>query len=633
VLAEQSTSDNSLLAVTCSPVGLAVASLAGYLLYANQSFLELLGLDPDAVRTRSNIRQASGGHISAAVLDAVAREGHEQQIRISQPVETGSRELLCSVSRVTQNATPMYLVLALQDFTAAASDGRRALQRALDWSAAQRLIGACSWRMSLDSQGSDIRRGVLDWSPQIDVLLAGSAPPTSLQDYLRLVVPEDRDRLLEAIDRAIAQGTQYTVDYDLLDHTGAVRNMRSSGIAFTDAGESGCKLTGIEIDISGMQSHSEHALLLESLLEGIDAPVYMVDRKFRYLCFNSAHADRMEATYGSRLRVGGSALEAIVDPPRRRRLASLLGRVFNGELMVKETEFESDRAGPSQWFDISFSPTRDAQGAIVGAVAVGKDISALKRAHHRHEHLNEELKRRVEQRTAELNAANHDLNVFLASISKDLQSLLHSLDAALLQAQREMTHVHADNAQVRLRKAREATAHMEVLVQDLLQLSCTAGHALRIEHIDLDELVREILRDLADSLKGRKIELDICRLPAIDTDRALVRQVFQNLLGNAIKFTATCKPARIRVWAEQIGGERVWSVADNGVGFSMQDAERVFAPFVRLHPELNVLGTGMGLMIVKRAVGQLGGRVWSESSPGRGATFHFTLSGRRAETE
>ena len=632
MLAAQSTSDHSLLAVTCSPVGLAVASLAGYLLYANQSFLERLGLDPGAVATRSNIRQASGGHISAAALNAVVREGREQQIRISRSVGAGNRELLCSISRVTQNTTPMCLVLALQDFTDAALDDRRALQRALQWSEAQRLIGACSWRMNLDSQGDDIRRGVLDWSPQVDVLLAGSVPPASLQEYLRLVVPEDRDRLLDAIDRAIAQGTPYTVDYDLLDPTGVVRKMRSSGIAFADAAESGSQLMGIEIDISRMQSRSEHALLLESLLEGIDAPVYMVDRKLRYLCFNSAHADRMSAMYGSQLRVGGSALEAIADPPRRRRLASLLGRVFKGEFMVKETEFESDRAGPSQWFDISFSPTRDAQGAIVGAVAVGKDISALKRAHHRHEHLNEELKRRVEERTAELNAANHDLNVFLASISKDLQSLLHSVDAALLQAQREMTHVHADNAQVRLRNAREATAHMRVLVQDLLQLSCTAGRALQIEHMDMDGLVREILRELADSLKGREIKLDICRLPAIDADRALVRQVFQNLLGNAIKFTASCKPARIRVWAEQMGGELVWSVADNGVGFSMQDAERVFAPFVQLHPELNALGTGMGLMIVKRAVGQLGGRIWSESSPGQGATFHFTLGRRRTET-
>ncbi len=630
MLDELPTQDPALLAATWSAAGLAVASLAGSLLYANRSFLDLFDLESDAVATHLNIRSASNARISAAALDAVVREGQEQQICISWPAAAGkTRELLCTISRVMRNGIPAYLVLTLQDATLAMTNLRQMYEQALQWSTAQRLIGAYSWRMNVDERQSDNRNAEIDWSPQFATWMADSTPPATLRDYLRLVAPEDRDGVVAAINGAMVSDIPYAIAYDLIDPAGVVHRMLGSGAVLADATAAcGRRLVGIEVDTSRTQICDAHELLLNSLLGGIDAPIYVVDRKFHYLRFNPAHAHLMRATYGSQPHVGGSALEAVLDPAHRRRLANLLGRVFKGERMAEETEFAAGQEEPSQWFDFCFTPIRDRRHVITGAVAFGKDISVLKRAHHRQEHMNAELAHRVEQRTAELNVESRRFNTFLVSTAEYLLSLLPPQDEGPQEAHGKLG-VDAGDLRERPGKAVTATTQVRLLAQDLLQLSSIDKEALRIETIDMDGLMREILQDLAGSLRGRNIVFDICRLPTIEADRALLRQVFRNLLSNAVRFSAAGMPVRIHVRADRIADELVWSVADNGVGFGMHDAEKVFAPFVRLHPELDATGTGLGLTIVKRAVERLNGRIWAESSPDKGATFHCTLNARR----
>ena len=633
-------SDFNSLALEFAPAAFAVTSLAGHLLYANRQFLELCG--PDAAATgvaHGDIRTVSGQRIGSALLDAVIKEGGWHRAVIAWPTATGQpRDMLCGVSRVSNEGMPVCLALVLQDVSALAAAHRR--QRD-DMSVVQRLLRASSWRLSLDAmtqgQSTQWQSLPLTWQPQPMAAAEQwrtTAPPVpaTLRDYFKCVAPDDCARLVAAIDEAIAQRGGYDVEYELRWPKGQVRRIHASGTVAADDSTTEYKLIGVEIDVThrarSVREDQPSDVLCDALLEGTDSPVYIVDRKLRYLRFNSAYETLLIDSGGTPVRIGDSILDTIVDPVRRRYLGALLTRVLKGERLIDGTSFVGEASAAQQWFDFSFSPVRGAQGRIEGVVAFGKDISPLKRADHRQQQLNQELMRRVEMRTAELSAANQDLNAFVSSVSHDLQSPLRSLEAQLSFAEAHRGDADPTRLAEHFRKAHASIARMRVLVEDLLKLSRVGRQALQAEDIDMSRLVQEILQDLAAQSAGRDLEIDVTRLPALRADSTLVRQVFQNLLSNAIKFTRDCRPGRISVRATQSDGELVWSVGDNGLGFNMEQVDTIFAPFVQLHDSFSKQGSGIGLTIVKRALDQMAGRIWVQSSPGQGATFHFTLGSR-----
>lgn len=619
------------LALEFAPAAFAVTSLAGHLRYANRQFLELCGLDAAATNVaHDDVRAVSGQRIGSALLEPAIKEGGGHRALIAWPTVTGQpRDMLCSVSRVSSEGTPACLALVLQDVSVMMAAHRRQQD---DMSVVQRLLHVSSWYLNLDAT-TDWQSLPLVWrSPPLAADQWDTVVPpvaATLRDYFKFVAPEDCAKLVAAIDDAIAHRTGYDIEYERRWPKGQTRRIHASGTVVVGDSDTEYRLIGVENDVTG-QSRPARAgqpleVLCDALLEGTDSPVYIVDKKLRYLRFNSAYVALLADSGGTPIRIGDSILDTIVDPVRRRHVGALLTRALKGERLIDSAGFADEHSAAQQWFDFSFSPVRGAQGRIEGAVAFGKDISPLKRADHREQQLNQELTRRVERRTAELSAANQDLNAFVSSVSHDLQSPLRSLEAQLSFA--EAYPVAADPARLTeyFRKAHASIARMRVLVEDLLRLSRVGRQALQAEDIDMNRLVQDILQDLTAQSAGRDLEIDVARLPALRADSTLVRQVFQNLLSNAIKFTRDCKPGRISVRATQSDGELTWSVGDNGVGFSMHQVDAIFAPFVQLHDSFNKQGSGIGLTIVKRALDQMEGRIWVQSSPGQGATFHFTF--------
>lgn len=634
---ESSTSsDFNSLAMEFAPAAFAITSLAGHLLYANRRFLELCaGAAMPGGVAHEDIRALSGQCIDSALLEAVFQEGGWHQAVVAWPTGTGQpRDMLCSVGRVSNEGMPVCLALVLQDVSALVAEQRYQLYH---MSGVQRLLQASSWSLSLTGT-KDWQSLPLTWLPQ--TIAAGkqsrpdaSAPPATLRDYFKGVAPDDCARLMAAVDEAIARRGHYDIEYELRCQKGRHRRIHAIGAVVPDARTTGLQLIAVEIDITSQsQPASENQppdVLCDALLEGTDSPVYIVDRKLRYLRFNSAYETLLLDSGGKPVRVGDAILDTIIDPVRRRHVGALLTRVLKGERLIDSDSFAGESAAMQHWFDFSFSPVRGTRGRIEGVVAFGKDISPLKRADHRQQQLNQELMRRVEIRTEELSAANQDLNAFVSSVSHDLQSPLRSLEAQLSFA--EAHHGGADPARLaeHFRKAHASIARMRTLVEDLLKLSRTSRQTLQVEDIDMNRLMQEILQDLAAQSAGRDLEIDVVQLPVLRADSTLVRQVFQNLLSNAIKFTRDCKPGRISVRATQVDGELVWSVSDNGLGFSMDQVETIFAPFVQLHDSFSRQGSGIGLTIVKRALDRMGSRIWAQSSPGQGATFHFTFGNRK----
>lgn len=236
------------------------------------------------------------------------------------------------------------------------------------------------------------------------------------------------------------------------------------------------------------------------------------------------------------------------------------------------------------------------------------------------------LNRDLAHRNTELESANRELESFSYSISHDLRTPLGSIENFAKLVLQDHTGEFSPEAQLYLGLIRDNSAAMTRLVQGLLSFSRTLRQPLRKETVDPHQQVSQVLEELRSQQAGRQVEIVLGELPPCQADPVLLKQVWVNLLSNALKFTRRCDPARIEIASTTSpAGEMCYLVRDNGVGFSPENAERLFGVFQRLHSEDEYEGTGVGLAIVQRIVARHGGRIWAESAVGQGATFWFTL--------
>jgi PAS domain S-box-containing protein len=277
---------------------------------------------------------------------------------------------------------------------------------------------------------------------------------------------------------------------------------------------------------------------------------------------------------------------------------------------------------------VSVSGMWNDNGQLMGFVGLLYDLTDRKRAEREIRRLNAELEQRVTDRTAQLELANRELEAFSYSVSHDLRAPLRHLDSFVQLLLKTARAELSDKAQHYLDNISDSARRMGRLIDDLLRFSRTGRADMRPEEVDMNQLVAEVLLPLREDLASRSIEWVIADLPSVSGDRALLRQVWANLFDNAAKYTGPRSPARIEVSSRKEGGDLVFTVADNGVGFDMRYSGKLFRIFQRLHSESEFPGTGVGLATVRRIVERHGGRVWAESEPERGATFHFTLPTR-----
>lgn len=249
----------------------------------------------------------------------------------------------------------------------------------------------------------------------------------------------------------------------------------------------------------------------------------------------------------------------------------------------------------------------------------------LRRANEELRRLGGNLERLVEQRTAELRSANQELEAFTYSASHDLRAPLRAINGYAQILLQDHGQALDEEGKRKLANIIEVARKMGDLIDDLLEFSRVGHAAVRRSAFDMAGLVQDVVAEALASCPERRIEVSMGELPAASGDRAMLRQLWVNLIGNAIKFTRPRAQPKIEIGGSSRAGEDAYWIKDNGVGFQMEYAHKIFGVFQRLHSAKEFEGTGVGLALVQRIVSRHGGRVWAQGEPGKGATFSFTL--------
>ncbi|OHC63159.1 MAG: hypothetical protein A2045_06850 [Rhodocyclales bacterium GWA2_65_20] len=371
------------------------------------------------------------------------------------------------------------------------------------------------------------------------------------------------------------------------------------------------------------QALRESMAFQDSLLNAMPIPVFYKDRNGRYVGFNKAY----EAYFGATIDqlIGKTAFD--ISP---RELAEIYhakdaelfesGGVQQYESQVKNTHGELR--------DVIFNKAvfADSQGAIGGLIGAILDITDRKNAEEEIRKLNQELEQRVVERTAQLELANRELEAFSYSISHDLRAPLRHIDG-FVRLLEERTEANLDEkSRHYMSTISDSARRMSTLIDDILSFSRMGRREMADTLVDLGALVQEVIRELEAETPGRAIEWRVAELPVVVGDHAMLRVVLVNLISNALKFTRKCPQAEIGIGCQPgSDAETIVFVRDNGAGFDMQYANKLFGVFQRLHSSDEFEGTGIGLAIVKRIVERHGGRVWAEGKVDGGATFYFSL--------
>jgi PAS domain S-box-containing protein len=473
------------------------------------------------------------------------------------------------------------------------------------------------WKQQIGYRDDELQNDTLEWQNRVH--------------------PDDLPVVLEKVDQCAAgSAISYEAEYRLRHKSGAYRWILARGEVIKDAQGKPWRLVGCHVDITQLK-YTENALVTSRnqyrlLTESLKDVIWVLDAdtlRFRYI---SPSVERLrgytpEEFMAAPLGLGlqPEQTEALLQHVRTMADALREGKINPDEFFENEALL-GRKDGSTIWTEIVTNYYINAETRHVEIRGVTRDISERRAVQEQIQRMNVELERRVQERTTQLQAANQELEAFAYSVSHDLRAPLRAIDGFSRALQEDYIEALDAQGQHYFRRIREAVSHMGNLIDDLLNLSRISRSELNPAPLDLSALAQSVAGALLARQQQREIELEVAPGMQAIADENLMKIVLENLISNAIKFSAGATPPRIQVGADRQDGKTVFYVKDNGVGFDMAYADKLFVPFQRLHSAAEFPGTGIGLVTVKRIITRHGGRVWTEAAPDTGAAFYFTLT-------
>lgn len=455
-----------------------------------------------------------------------------------------------------------------------------------------------AWRRGRGSEGDDARLRALE------ALLVRFG---NTEERLR----DERSRRTQTLSQAVVGATLATSAlFGLAVGLFGRRQLRSVAAEY----EAALRLTGEQARL--LSEEGEFRRLIEAV-EGY--AIFLLDPNGRVSAWNAGaergtgwRADEImgrhyEVFFPSEARAAGR-------PRAELEAAAQQGGVRGEELRVRKD-------GSQFLAEVTVTAVRAPGGPVVGFAAVAHDVTERRRQ----EGAIAALNRQLEERIAELGAANAELEAFSYSVSHDLRGPLRAIDGfskILMEQYRDRLDVQGQHF---LARVRAGSQRMGQLIDDLLSLARINRTEMRYAAVDLAQLARDVVDELRRHDPGREVETHIVASAPARGDGQLLRAALDNLIGNAWKFTGKTAHARIEFGVGERDGAPAFYVRDNGAGFDMTYVHKLFAPFQRLHEQSQFEGTGIGLATVHRIITRHGGRLWAESTIDKGATFWFTL--------
>ena len=495
-------------------------------------------------------------------------------------------------------------------------------------------INATIYEWDLQTQAVERTPGllkVLGYEPQ--------EAPNDAAWWHERIHPDDFPPAYAVLSSALAGNSDdFEAEYRLRDRYGQYIHVWERGLIVRDEQGHPLRIFGGSLDLTERQRVEEQLRQSEAqfrqIAENLREVLWMSTPGLTQILYVNPAYEQMWGRTCKSLYAQPSSFLAGIHPEDSAELIAVLEQKPLGTKLLEEFNHEFRIVRPDgsvRWVLSRAFPIHDRAGEVYRIVGLVEDITQRKQAEVKIKQWNETLEKRVRERTAQLELANGELDAFAYSVSHDLRAPLRHIQgfADALAQRLESTAAIADpKIASYIQTIQESSIRMTQLIDGLLALSRAGRQPLVQVSVSVRELVEAAIGLIkSQTSANRQIEFIVGDLPTIDGDPILLRQVFTNLIDNAVKFSSDRQPARIEIGTLR-GDNTTIFVKDNGVGFQMEYAEQMFGAFQRLHSHKEFKGTGIGLAIVQRIVHRHGGKIWAESIPQQGATFlmKFRLS-------